>query len=274
MSIALIAADMDGTLLDRDHMTVPTRNLDALRRASERGVSIALASGRPWCFLRDLAENMGCVDYVLTCNGASVLEVKTGRWLVESGMEEPVWRAVFAVLADYDLPFMAYCQGKSYLEKRMLPAVAARPILSPEFQEAAEQEVIAVDRLDETLSGKRVEKVDTFFIPAAARKEMLERLRKVGHLYLASGLEDNIEISAGDTNKGRALAALCAARGIAAEQVMAFGDGENDVEMLRWAGWSFAMENAAAPAKEAARYLAPPNHQASVGRMVERYVLK
>ena len=51
MSIALIAADMDGTLLDRDHMTVPTRNLDALRRASE-GRTVLSVSHR-------IYENLG-----------------------------------------------------------------------------------------------------------------------------------------------------------------------------------------------------------------------
>ena len=48
MSIKLIVMDMDGTLLDEDHATIPQRNIDALRAASMRGVKLALASGRTW----------------------------------------------------------------------------------------------------------------------------------------------------------------------------------------------------------------------------------
>ena len=93
------------------------------------------------------------------------------------------------------------------------------------------------------MAGRRVEKIDSFFIPPDARAPLLEQLRAMGGLYLASGLRNNLEISSAEADKGRALAALCARRSIPPEEVMAFGDGGNDVEMLRWAFWSFAMEN-------------------------------
>ena len=64
MSIKLIALDMDGTLLDNDHATVPPRNVAALRAASERGIKIAIASGRAWCLVEDVAREMGFVDYL------------------------------------------------------------------------------------------------------------------------------------------------------------------------------------------------------------------
>lgn len=271
MSISLIATDMDGTLLSDDHVTIPKQNLDALRGASARGIQVAIASGRPWCFVRELVEHMECVDFAVTCNGASVLDVKADRWLVEGGLEEPIWQAIFAVLLEYDLPFMAYCQGRCYMEERMVSAVRSRPILSPEFQAVAERETVVVPNLAEALAGRRVEKVDTFFIPPGVRQEMTARLRAIGPLYLASGLADNMEISSASTDKGRALEALCAQRGIGAEQVMAFGDAGNDVEMLRWAGWSFAMDNASQAAKEAAQYRAPSNQKAGVGQMIARY---
>ena len=90
---------------------------------------------------------------------------------------------------------------------------------------------------------------------------------------MTSGLSHNLEISSAGADKGRALAQLCARLGIAREEVMAFGDGGNDVEMLRWAGCSFAMENGMDCAREAADQIAPSNQEDGVGRMVERYVL-
>ena len=75
-------------------------------------------------------------------------------------------------------------------------------------------------------------------------------------------------------SKGAALQALCAKLDLGPGEVMAFGDAGNDLEMLSWAGWSFAMENGTDEAKAAARYLAPANVDAGVGRMVEKYVLE
>ena len=71
-----------------------------------------------------------------------------------------------------------------------------------------------------------------------------------------------------------ALRALCARLGIEAGQVMAFGDAGNDLEMLSWAGWSFAMANATPEAKAAARFQALSNTEGGVGAAVEQFLLR
>ena len=76
--IKLICLDMDGTLLGADHATVPARNIRALRAASERGAAVAVASGRPWGFLHEVAEQLGVLRYAVLSNGAAVLDVHTG----------------------------------------------------------------------------------------------------------------------------------------------------------------------------------------------------
>ena len=75
-------------------------------------------------------------------------------------------------------------------------------------------------------------------------------------MILGLGLRNNLEISSAEDS--RALAALCARRSIPPEEVMAFGDGGNDVEMLRWAFWSFAMENGYEEAKSPPAILPRP----------------
>lgn len=271
--IRLIATDLDGTLLDDDHVSIPQRSLAALRDASAQGISVAVASGRPWCFVQKLVEEMGCVDYALLCNGASVLDIRSRTWISRGGLEEPVWRAVLSILRTGHFPFFVYSEGGAYLERSMAEAAQSRYFLTPQFQAEAEKVLTVVDSLEDTLTGRRVEKIDSFFIPPEVWAPLLEQLRAMGGLYLASGLRNNLEISSARADKGRALAALCAGQGIPPEEVMAFGDGGNDVEMLRWAFWSFAMENGMEEAKAAARRIAPPNHAGGLGEMVERYAL-
>ena len=113
--VRLIATDLDGTLLDDDHVSVPQRSLAALREASAQGISVAVASGRPWCFVQKLVEEMGCVDYALLCNGASVLDVRSRTWISQGGLEEPVWRAVLSLLRTGHFPFFVYSEGGAYL---------------------------------------------------------------------------------------------------------------------------------------------------------------
>ena len=69
--IRLICLDMDGTLLDDDHATVPARNVRALRAAAARGAAVAIASGRAWSLLREAADQVGAVRYAVQSNGAA-----------------------------------------------------------------------------------------------------------------------------------------------------------------------------------------------------------
>ena len=272
--IRLIATDMDGTLLARDHVTISPRNRSALRAVSDRGVRIVLASGRPWCFVRGSVEALGCVDYAILCNGAGTRAVAEDVWLDRNGLEEPVWRRLFGMLRQTGTPFLTYSDGEAYLERAVLDEMGRHFSLSPEFQRTAERVVTLVDTLEEALAGRRAEKIDSFFVPGAVRASLREELASIPGLYVASGLSDNLEISSAAADKGRSLARLCARLGIAREEVMAFGDGGNDVEMLRWAGCSFAMENGMDCARGAAGQIAPSHQEDGVGRMVERYVLR
>lgn len=274
MSISLIVTDMDGTLMDSDHVTVPERNVAALKAAKEQGVSIAIATGRPWCFTQQVVEQLGFVEYALVCNGAAVLDVRNNHWIMENGLEERLWRQALDVLREYDLPPMAYNRNGCFLERNAVGIAQERPLLTPEFQAQAEKSIAVVDRLEDALAGQAVEKLDTFFVSPALRKELVRRLEEIGPLYLASSLADNLEISSAAADKGTALAALCTQKGISADCVMAFGDGGNDIEMLRWAEWSFAMDNGGEAVKKAAKRLAPSNVEAGLGQMVERYVLQ
>ena len=83
-----------------------------------------------------------------------------------------------------------------------------------------------------------------------------------------------MELNAPGVHKGRALAALAQRLGLTADQVMAFGDADNDLEMLEYARWSFAMGNAAPEAKAAAKHVTGANDEGGVAMAVEEYVLK
>ena len=79
--IRLIAVDLDGTLLDDDHLTVPERSRQALRRAAEQGVQLAICSGRTLALLQNVLAQVPQIRYAVVSNGAAAADTATGERL-------------------------------------------------------------------------------------------------------------------------------------------------------------------------------------------------
>ena len=126
--------------------------------------------------------------------------------------------------------------------------------------------------LNAALEGRCVEKIHIFHVPPEERAALQAALEATGPLAVTGSFGTNMELTARGVNKAAAVQALCRRLEVTAEQVMAFGDADNDLELLRWARWSFAMENGAASAKAAARYVTGANRAGGVGMALERYL--
>lgn len=272
MSIKLIVMDMDGTLLDDDHATIPQRNIDVLRAASKQGVKLALASGRTWSLLVGAQEQLGCLDYALLANGAAVWDVAAGKSIYENSIPNDLALAITEVLHREGLAFEVYCDGQGYVcasdRERIL-----RDCLSPAFTQFFDAHTIYSETIAQALAGRRAEKFDVLYVPDEKRPAVVAEVEALGPVALTQALRYNMEFNAVGINKGVALQFLAGHLGLNADEVMAFGDAANDVEMLSWAGWSFAMANAIDEAKAAAKYLTGRNSDAGVAQAVEKYVL-
>lgn len=274
MAIKLIVMDMDGTLLDDDHRTIPARNIAALRAARERGVRLALASGRTWSILRDAAEQLGGLDYAILANGAAIREVATGEHIYEDGFPNTQAAALIEGLVQEDLPFEVYCRGQNYLRPLDVERLG-EGLLSPGFAEMyLKRGVKLVPDLHKALEGRPMEKINLFYAPPERREFLQEMAHATGPVEISKALEKNMEFNYGGTSKGKALQALADRLELTPAEVMVFGDADNDLTMLRWADWSFAMANAMPSAKAAAKYETGSNHDGGVGQAVERFVLK
>ena len=271
--VQLIAVDMDGTLLDRDHVTVPERNIKALQAASERGVAIAIASGRTWSLISDAVEQLGLMDYAVIANGAAVRDVKHHQRIYEKSIANAQALEMARAFHRFGLPFELYCAGQNMVERGDYELVKPYCI-TPESVRIFETKTEFVDDFETALAGRNVEKFNLFDVPGERTEAVLDAVRAIGPVAVANSFKRNMEFAAQGVSKGTALAALAEHMGITAESVMAFGDAGNDLEMLAWAGWSFAMENGSDEAKAAAKYRAANCWEAGVGRAVEEYVLK
>jgi len=272
MNIKLIALDMDGTLLEEDHLHVSARSIAALRRVSALGIKIAIASGRNVKLIEEPAAAIGVVDYAVSANGAGLTDWRTKEWLRHVGMPEEQWLSVLNVLRSRDIPVEIYADGKSYVTRDDL--LGARQLgFSQEFVDNYATKVEIVDDMAAAVAGKTVEKFHIFYVPTEKREPLKAALAAAGPIHFANAEPQNMELTAAEADKAKALAFLCGRLGIRAEEVMAFGDGDNDLDMLAWAGWSYAMGNASPGAKKAAKFQAPPNTEDGVAQVIERELL-
>lgn len=120
---------------------------------------------------------------------------------------------------------------------------------------------------------RAVDKVQGLFVSLEERNMAIHELREVSGIEITGALKKNIEVNAAGVNKGRALLRLGELLGIRREEIMAFGDGANDLKMIKEVGVGVAMENAKDELKEAADYIAGSNDKDGVARFIETYVL-
>ena len=119
--------------------------------------------------------------------------------------------------------------------------------------------------------GGSVQKIQLFSTDPALRTALLKELpTRFSHLAVSSSVERNVEINHEDANKGAALTALASRLGLDRSQVMAFGDGLNDISMIREAGTGVAMQNAVDEVKAAADLITGSCEESGVAEVIEQ----
>lgn len=275
MDIKLIAFDLDGTAIT-DQKFLSEGNRRALWEAAGRGVHLLPASGRMRDFLPQAVTELPGVRYAVTANGAAVYDLQTGEAVYSRCIPNEKARQVQRILADYDF-YIEYYQNGSAITQMGYPEMARTHFAFPpskwHFVDAKRYRLVeSFDRLME--EGVAPEKINLPFLSPEARAEIWQRLDDLGGLRVTSSIPDNLEINAGDADKGSAVLAVAARLGLARENVLALGDNGNDVTMLQAAGVSVAMGDGSQEAIAAAGYVTTaPHHQDGVAEAINRFVL-
>lgn len=270
MNIRLIVTDLDGTLLNKSRQ-ISLRTARVLRACQARGVEIMFASGRSFEAVRPFAlgaELDAC--RIVSCNGSRLDETPYGPVLFEDNLPEELAREAAGRLVEAGLYTECYSDERIYMANRVpLPTRHHRPGLT------ADGTVEFIDDAARLLAeGPKKARKLIVFTDNPANIEKARALLEGLPVSLSQSGGDNLEIMRKDAGKGRAVAWYAAFRGIAKEEIMAFGDQTNDLDMLLAAGWPVAMENAVEDVKRPARLIAPHHDEDGVARILEQYVLE
>jgi Cof subfamily protein (haloacid dehalogenase superfamily) len=255
-TIKLIAFDLDGTLTNDDKIITP-RTMEALRTVQKHGVRLCLSSGRPPYGMRPLAREIGG-EVLLLCYNGGYIEIPAvdGKGapevLVEKTLPEEVLPKLKAFQDESGFTLMTYYEDTIYTEHPDSPYVAV----------SARNNKMKVRGIKDFVADTPRPLHKCLMVGAPEARLALEEQMQASlkNMYICHSTPYFIECLPLGIDKGKALEELAARLGIPMQDVMAFGDSNNDVGMLEKAGVGIAMGNAEENVKAVADYTTASNN--------------
>lgn len=266
--VELLAVDLDGTLLNEKN-ELSERNERALRAAIEKGVKVVIATGKTRYSALQLIAQLGLTTPGIYTQGLTVYNAD-GKITHEWTLDPNVARQVITFAQDRGFDIIAY-SGQRVMVHRTLPAAEK---LSERYGEPMPE---AVGPLQNMVGEVPIHKLiavrpgDPRRINAL-RWQLNMQLDGKGRLVQAM-IKDMVEILPPAGSKGTALRVVLKDMSIAANKVMAIGDGENDIEMLQLAGVKVAVNNADERLKAVAEHIVATNIEDGVAEAIEKFIL-
>jgi Cof subfamily protein (haloacid dehalogenase superfamily) len=272
--IRLLALDIDGTLLD-SHGHLPPENIDAIARAIDGGVEVALATGRRYDFARPVFEQLPAPLTLVLSNGA-VVKKKDGETLMRRLLPREVAREVLRAVPQH-----------RHEAAVTFDRVGERQIIyqAIDWDHPQHHKFFASNRaylgesnpLEDCLTEDPVQVM--FTGGCREMRDLFNELRG-GDRYAVALTEYEfrdfslVDVMQAGCSKGAALADWASRRGYDASEVMAVGDNLNDIEMLEFAGTAVVMGNAIADLQSRGWAVTGTNDEAGVARAVETFILR
>ena len=279
--IKLIASDMDGTLLNDDHM-ISEENLKAIRKAQEMGRHFTIVTGRDYGAVKSYLEECDLRCECILSNGAEYRDVD-GNVIESVYMNKESVKIVFDILNEAGLCIQLMTNKGSYVtnkESDKKAIIDRFKLFNPKMTEEEVVEFVEkfhkqrgmkyIDDVYEILeSNVEVLKIVTFDNDEKLIANLKEKLKKsTSDLAVASTFSNDIEISDIEAQKGLILAKTIKKMGIDKSEVIVLGDSFNDYSMFTEFENSYAMENAIPEIKEIAKYITDSNNNDGVAKAI------
>ena len=274
-SIKLLALDLDGTLLNEKKEITP-RTWAALERARSQGVLVVPVTGRPAQGLPQVVRTMPGLRYVVSSNGATIRDIVTGETLLEKHLSADTCLLVLDKCAHVPMIRQAFRNGVGYLSQADYNTLRDRYAGTSMLQYHLDTRQVVPGTVAEFLAADRQPVEELFFLTDSPQEKADLRALLTGlpGIGFADPFPNDLEVIAGDIDKGEALRYLLQRLGISPAQVLAMGDGGSDLPLLQAAGIGVAMANATESVKAGADYVTASCDEDGVALAIEKFVLE
>ena len=258
----LLAIDVDGTLLDDQHR-LSEENVRTIRIVQQAGVKVVLFSGRGYSALQEIILKLGLKEAVVTQNGSLIMDCR-GEQVLHRAMISP----------DDCMEILNYCRDIG-ADPLIYQGDAVYSKLSGHyldiFETCMDQKVTYTEDLEACYGRQPLGKILILDQPERVRQIQDWISAHFNHRVKASRAYDySLEI--GGSTKGDALEWLASCYNIRSEEIMAIGDGENDMEMLAFAGLGVAMQGAMERVRQSAKYVTGSNNENGVAYAIKHFM--
>ena len=262
----LVALDMDGTMLNEKRM-LNDRVKYSIKKVREMGVKVILVSGRGYSAIRNFVEELELDEVVVSLNGAVATDCTGEKLIFSENIDKDVCKNMLHLCEQMDVPTMLFVDKNVYVEKMNKGTEF--------FVNHDKAEVIPVGRLSAFYDDQPVGKL--LMTEENSRLVTLRDRSKQqfgDRLTVTFSLPYYLEAYSPYIDKGVILEKVGLYYGIKKEEIIAMGDGENDIPMIEYAGLGIAMENAVDSLKAKADYITSTNVQDGVAEALEKFIIE
>lgn len=266
MDVKLIALDLDGTVLNsKGKLSEETK--EGLMTVMDNGVNVCIASGRAFDSLPEEVLEVPGIKYAITSNGAAIYKTKNKELIKAYKLLADSVDLILSMSKKYKrITFECFINGTAYADKAYIndPLIVGDNVRSVEYIRKTRHQV---DNIVEFISNNK-ENLDCMNIILGdqdIRKDIIEEISsKTSDVYITSASPVMLEFSYKDCGKAAGLRFLSDYLGIDRDLIVAFGDADNDIDMIRFAGAGIALSNACQALKDEADYITLSNDEDGV----------
>jgi Cof subfamily protein (haloacid dehalogenase superfamily) len=240
------------------------RTKAAIAAARAAGIPFIVVTGRMFRSVRPYLQEAGIDEPVVCYQGAAIAEPATGRMLRHEPIPLELAREAIAAVVDEGYHLNCYVDDELYVAEANEEARA--------YADFQRLEIHAVGDLLAWLDTPPTKLVSVGDPLALDGLEQRLKARFDGRLFVSKSLPHFLELASPDVNKGAGLAFVAEHLGFPRERTVAFGDGENDVELLEWAGFGVAVANAHRRVLALADWVCPSAEEQGVAQALEAYL--
>ena len=268
----LVAIDLDRTLVT-DEKELTKKTVEVIKEASKQGVKVMISSGRAFYRLEkfidalDLRKENQCT---ICFNGGMIVENTTKELLYSKNLDAEEVEELIQLGKALRLPIMIYTRDTHYVET--IPEVVRK---NTKNLKGMNLKVVNFNQLNFNKPQNYIYKVCFIDKPEKIIEKREQISKEMFEKYeITSSVPEYLEIVKKGIKKSEAIKVVMEKYDIKRDEVMAIGDGENDIEMLDFAGLGIAMENASSFVKEFANDVTTSNNHDGVANAIQKYILR
>ena len=268
--IKMVVSDMDGTLLNSD-LEISQENLQAIEALRKKGIRFCVATGRPEQLIKEYIEPLRMTDPMIMYNGSVIGHPFKDENLYELKLAKSDIRAIIEYCEENDVIYMPYSKDK----------LISKPNYRVDFFEERNKKLDDKNKcifedirdIDKIVNENVINKILLIENDIDKFNEVKAIVSQYPQFEIATSQKGFIDINPKGASKGNALKVLADHFGYTLDEIVVFGDQDNDVSMLEVAGIGVAMANASNRAKSVASDMTSSNNDSGVAKWITKHLL-